>query len=104
MNYEIDKYIREYFEARPQLDPPAYSSVVGYAVSAPCLHMIESLLNERHSLRRENRKQTTENTLLRESVDDFISQIDNCKSTHTVCGQLTSLAKAIQENLAAASG
>lgn len=60
MNYEIDKFIREYFEARPQLDPPAYSSIVGYAVPAPCLHMIESLLNDRHQLRGENRKQTAE--------------------------------------------
>ena len=47
MSMETDKFIREYFEARPQLDPPAYISVVGYAIPAPCLHMIESLLEER---------------------------------------------------------
>lgn len=51
MSYETDKWIREYFEARPQLEPPAYSSVVGYAIPAPCLHMIESLLAERKRLR-----------------------------------------------------
>lgn len=46
MSIEIDKFVREYFEARPQLEPPAYSSIVGYAIPAPCLHMIESLLSE----------------------------------------------------------
>ena len=51
MSMETDKWIREYFEARPQLDPPAYSSIVGYAISAPCLHMIESLLSDNKRLR-----------------------------------------------------
>ncbi len=47
VSIETDKFIREYFEARPQLEPPAYSGIVGYAIPAPCLHMIESLLEER---------------------------------------------------------
>ena len=42
---------------------------------------------------------SAENSLLRDCVDDFISQIADCKSAHTVCGQFTSLAEAIQENL-----
>ncbi len=49
-------------------------------------------------------RESAEVTLLRECVDDFISQIDDCKSAHTVCGQFTRLAAAIQENLASASG
>lgn len=52
MNYETEKFIREYFEERPQLKPPAHSRALGYAVSATCLYMIESLLNERHSQRK----------------------------------------------------
>ena len=41
-----------------------------------------------------------ENRALREGLEDFFSQIEDCRSTHTVCGQFTSLATAIKENLA----
>ncbi len=46
---------------------------------------------------------SAENSVLREGLEDFISQIADCQSHHTVCGQFPSLAKAIQENLASVS-
>ncbi len=52
----------------------------------------------------EIKRLTAEVSVLRESVEDFISQIDDCRSAHTVCGQFTSLAAAIKKNIAAVLG
>ena len=56
MNYETEKFIREYFDARPQLEPPVFRGIAGYEITLASLHMIESLLNERHELREWQRK------------------------------------------------
>ena len=42
--------------------------------------------------------------LLEDSVDDFIKQIADCRSSHTVCGQLTSLAEVVQKNMSSDNG
>ena len=47
------------------------------------------------------RTMLAENTVLREGVDDFVSQVADCASEHTVCFQITSLAEVVQKNLAA---
>ena len=41
---------------------------------------------------------TAENSVLRESIDDFLSQIEDCESAHTVCSQLTLLSKVVLQN------
>ena len=41
----------------------------------------------------------TENKMLREGLEDFFSQIEDCQSDHEVCYQFTFLAEAIKENL-----
>ena len=57
------------------------------------------LRTEFRKLVKTNVAQSCEGALLREAVDDFIAQIKDCKARHTVCGQLTSLSKVVQENL-----
>lgn len=49
MSIETEKWISEYFKARPQLDPPPYNNLHGYALPAPCLHMIESLIEQQRT-------------------------------------------------------